>query len=224
MLEAGPVPYAFWLSSIGHEVHLIDPIPKHIHIASQRNAAEKDKLASIQIGEAQLLPFPDETFDMALLMGPLYHLSEPADRLMALTETSRILKHNGMLFAAHISRFASLLDGYRSALINDPEFRSIVLEDLSTGKHRGSRDGTGKYFTNAYLQQPEKIEGETAAVGLEVIAMIAVESFGWMIPKFDECWNDLDKRTILLDLIDRIEQEKSLMGISPHIMIVARKG
>ncbi len=49
--------------------------------------------------------------DAVLLLGPLYHLPERADRLAALAEARRVLRPGGVVFAAAISRFASMLDG-----------------------------------------------------------------------------------------------------------------
>jgi len=46
-----------------------------------------------------------------LLFGPLYHLTERADRLRALAEAGRVARPGGPIFVATISRFASLLDG-----------------------------------------------------------------------------------------------------------------
>jgi predicted SAM-dependent methyltransferase len=48
---------------------------------------------------------------VALLLGPLYHLTESHERLDALREAFRMLRHGGLIFAAAINRFASLYDG-----------------------------------------------------------------------------------------------------------------
>jgi ubiquinone/menaquinone biosynthesis C-methylase UbiE len=219
----GTGPYSFWLSDAGHEVHLLDPVGKHIRLASERNEKERNKLASLRIGEAGNLPFPDSESDLLLLMGPLYHLYEPKERLTALAEANRVLRSNGLLVSTHISRFASLLDGYRSDFICDPEFQSIVFDDLATGKHRGSADGTTKYFTKAYLQRPDEIAIEATAAGFSVIELLPLESFAWMIPNVSKYWNDTIQRDILLKAIALVEKETSIIGVSPHLMLICRK-
>ena len=219
----GTGPYSFWLSSLDHEVHLLDPVEKHIRIASERNGKERHQLASLKKGEAGDLPFPDSHFDVVLLMGPLYHLPEAAERNTALLEANRVLKPNGMLFSAHISRFASLLDGFRSNLMGDPEFRAILAEDLGTGRHRGSADSTMKYFTDAYLQRPDEIEQEAALAGFRPEWLLAVEGFGWLMPGFEAMWKDPVRRADLLRSIAQVEKERSLLGVSAHVMLIARK-
>jgi len=44
---------------------------------------------------------------VVLMLGPLYHLTEPADRHQALREAHRVLGPGGLLAAAAISRVAS---------------------------------------------------------------------------------------------------------------------
>jgi ubiquinone/menaquinone biosynthesis C-methylase UbiE len=219
----GSGPYSFWLSGLGHEVYLLDLVSKHVRIAIERNKNVKHRLASIEVGAADNLPFPDGYFDVVLLMGPLYHLPEATERNKALLEAKRVLKASGMIFSAHISRFASLLDGYRSNLIADPEFRAIVAEDLSSGRHRGSADGSIKYFTDAYLQRPEEIEAEALSAGFQPVDLLSVEGFGWLVPDFAELWKDEVRRADLLKALALVEKEKSLFGVSAHLMLVARK-
>jgi hypothetical protein len=108
-------------------------------------------------------------------------------------------------------------------LIVDPEFQAIVIEDLSTGKHHGSADGTTKYFTDAYLQRPDEIEIEATSAGFQPVELLAVESFGWLIPGFAEMWKDIGRRADLLKAIARVEKERSLIGMSAHLMLIARK-
>lgn len=63
---------------------------------------------------------PDESCDVVLLFGPLYHLTEQVDRLTALQEAHRVPRSRGLLLAVRISRFTSALDGLRQGLFDDP--------------------------------------------------------------------------------------------------------
>ncbi|MBZ0283955.1 MAG: class I SAM-dependent methyltransferase [Anaerolineae bacterium] len=106
--------YAFWLAELGYTVHLIDLIPLHIE---QANATTTNHpLASGTVGDARHVNFPDASADAVLLFGPLYHLTERVDRIQTLREAWRLLKPSGLLFAATISRFASLMDGLKTGL------------------------------------------------------------------------------------------------------------
>lgn len=66
-----------WLSSLGHIVHLVDVVPGHVE------AASRDRTFTASVGDARALPVLSGSYDVALLLGPLYHLPELADRLQA---------------------------------------------------------------------------------------------------------------------------------------------
>jgi ubiquinone/menaquinone biosynthesis C-methylase UbiE len=87
--------YSLWLAEMGHTVHLIDMVPRHIEIATERSRAARTPLASVEIGDARSLPYADGYADIVLLMGPLYHLVEREERLDALRENGRVLKRGG---------------------------------------------------------------------------------------------------------------------------------
>src|SRR5919108_3456011 len=99
--------YALWLAERGYTVHLIDPVPLHVEHARQRSAAAERALASVRLGDARRLELPHGCADAVLLLGPLYHLTQRAERVAALREARRVLRPGGIVLAAVISRFAS---------------------------------------------------------------------------------------------------------------------
>src|SRR5262249_13757104 len=103
--------YALWLAERGYQVHLIHPVPRLVEEARRRSEAYPHRICTCQVGDARQLPFKDGGADAVLLLGPLYHLTEAAERLRALREVYRVLRPGGVLFAAAISRCASALDG-----------------------------------------------------------------------------------------------------------------
>ena len=86
-------------------------------------------------GDARSLSWADESVDLFLLMGPLYHLIIREDRLTALSEARRVLKNGGILIVTGVNRFASLVDGLMNGYIDDPDFMTILYRDLSDGRH-----------------------------------------------------------------------------------------
>jgi hypothetical protein len=50
-----------------------------------------------------------------------------------------------------------------------------------------------------------------------------IEGPGWLVPDFDEWWNRPEYRERLLKIARVLESEPSLLGVSPHLMIVASK-
>src|SRR5215472_13056410 len=107
----GPGGHACWLAARGYQVHLIDITPLHVELARQASARQPEApLAGAEVGDARALAWGAETADAVVLFGPLYHLTDRADRVQALREAHRVLRPDGILLAVAISRFASALD------------------------------------------------------------------------------------------------------------------
>lgn len=213
----GPGRYAHWLSGLGYRVHLVDPVPKHV-----AQAREAGPLASATVGDARALAFEDGAADAALLLGPLYHLVERADRVRALAEARRAVKAGGVVVAAAISRFASTMDGLSRHLMDDPAFVAIARRDLADGQHRNPTSEPG-YFTTAYFHRPEELAAELADAGLTHRETLAVEGPAWLLGTFTEHWADPARRERLMDALRRIEGEPSLLGASAHLLVVGRR-
>jgi ubiquinone/menaquinone biosynthesis C-methylase UbiE len=215
--------YALWLAQLGYSVHLVDLMPLHVEQAAKASETQPDHpLASVRVGDARQVDFPDASADAVLLLGPLYHMPERADRVKALSEAYRILKPNGLLFAATISRFASFLDGMMQGFLADSYFAELVANDLVDGQHRNPRQLLG-YFTTAYFHHPDEIPGELSDAGFQVEATLAVESMAGFMPEFDQFWNDVALREQLLGFLRTVESDPSMLGATGHLIAVGRK-
>lgn len=216
--------YALPLAAEGYEVHLVDPVALHVEQAQAASAAQPDApLASAVVGDARALPVDDHSADVALLLGPLYHLTEAADRTRALHEARRALRPGGLLAAAAITRFASTLDGVAQGFLLEPGFEAIVERDLADGQHRNPEAHPG-WFTTAYFHRPDELERELAAAGFDVTALVAVEGAVGAAAEthaLDAWLDDPGKRETLLRAIRRVEAEPSLLGASPHLLALA---
>lgn len=219
----GPGRYALWLTERGYRVHLIDPVPLHIEQAYGAFRVRPDvRLAGAEVGDARALRLADTSTDAVLLLGPLYHLPERADRLQALAEARRVCRPGGVVIAAAISRFASTLDGLRGGYLEDPAFAAIAAGDLRDGRHRNPT-GNPVYFTTAYFHHPDELALECAAAGLEHEATLAVEGPGWLLPDLEARLEDVQRRSVLLAALAALEGEQTLLGMSAHLLAVARR-
>jgi ubiquinone/menaquinone biosynthesis C-methylase UbiE len=219
----GPGRYAFWLAERGYRVHLVDALPLHIE---QARAAAGDRLhaplASAEVGDARALRLAAASVDAVLLLGPLYHLQEHADRVQALAEARRVCRPGGVVIAAAISRFASMLDGLRWEFLRDPTFAAIAAGDLRDGCHHNPT-GNPAYFTTAYFHRPEELAAECAAAGLDHEATLAVEGAAWLLSDLDARLADRERRAVLLAALAVLETEPALVGVSAHLLAVARR-
>lgn len=215
--------YAFWLAERGYRVNLLDPVERLVEVARARDVETGGILASARVGDARALPFDDASADVVLLLGPLYHLPEAADRARALAEAMRVLRPGGLLFAACITRWASLLDGIAFDYLADPDFRAVVEEDIRTGVHRNRENKRG-YFTTAYFHEPDAFAAELRASGGEVVGVFGLEGPARLIQDFDARWEDERQRDDLLMVARTVEEVPSLWGVNGHLLGVVRRG
>jgi ubiquinone/menaquinone biosynthesis C-methylase UbiE len=222
-IGGGPGGYACWLAQKGYEVHLVDIVPLHVEmaIAASREQSEAPVI-SATVGDARSLSWESCTAEAVLLLGPLYHLTAKDDRLRALTEAHRVLKPGGILFAAGISRFASVMDGLRMGFLRDKRFAQIVDRDLKDGQHRNPTDEP-MYFTDAFFHHPDELRSEVAEAGFAITGIYGVEGPAWLAQDFDNWWNTPEYRERLVKIARVMESDPAALAISAHLMAVASK-
>jgi hypothetical protein len=149
-------------------------------------------------------------------------LTRHADRLAALAEAGRVLRPAGLLAAAAISRYAAVLDDlafYRAA---DPVVVGMRDRTVVDGQYRNeTRDS--RFFVTAYFHRPEDLASELRTAGYDEVGVFGVEGPGWTLHDFDERWNDAGGRERLLRVAHLLEEEPSILGVSAHLLAIARK-
>lgn len=215
--------YAFPLAAAGYRVHLVDPVVAQVDTALQRSATSGSAaLVSVTVGDARTIAAADGSADAVLLLGPLYHLIDAADRRAALTEAHRLLRPGGVLLAAAISRFASLHDGIPHGWLADPVFARLLAGVRADGVHRNTDPVMyPQWFTLAYFHRSEELAAEVRAAGFDTVDVLAVEGPGSFRDDLDLA--DPDSRAAILAAIESVEAEPSVLGASSHLMAVARR-
>ena len=221
-IGGGPGVYSKWLAELGHHVHLIDAVPSHVKQARALARNGSRELFDAQQGDARHIDWPSNSVDIALMLGPLYHLTKKQDRIRALKEAHRVLRPGGLLIAAAISRYASLVDGLRHQFMDDPIFRMILRRDLKEGQHRNPL-GKKYYFTTSFFHRPDELAEEVAASGFALRKIYAVEGPAVILRtrELNERLRNKVARRRLMSFIAAVETEPTLLGISSHILAVA---
>ncbi|SEO25597.1 class I SAM-dependent methyltransferase [Actinacidiphila rubida] len=171
----GPGVHAGWLVADGHRVHLVDPVARHLEQAAATGCGT-------ELGDARHLRAETDSYDVVLLLGPLYHLLERADRDRALAEARRVARPGGLVVAAAISRYASLFEHTATTFLTRGPVRDAVADILATGRHEPGRKG----FTAAYFHTAEGLAEEMAAAGLGNVRIHGVEGPTWSLLKAAE--------------------------------------
>ncbi|WP_099205993.1 class I SAM-dependent methyltransferase [Scatolibacter rhodanostii] len=217
--------YSSWLAELKNDVHLLELAPLAVEYALKNQNG--NHIFSAEICDARNVQRADNSADIVLLMGPLYHLQNKTDRLQVLHEAKRVLKKGGLLFSVGISKFSSTTwalstYGKDNLFLDDDIYYQMITTELSSGIH--TRPQEYPYFlAQAYFHTPLELQGEIESSGFEIIDKYAIEGAIWFTPCLNEKWEEDKSRERLLDIVRRTENEDAIMGMSPHFMIVSRK-
>lgn len=100
--------YSHELARKGYCVDAVELIERNIDLF-KKNTLENEQVTITQ-GNAMDLSFIEtDTYDITLLLGPMYHLYSVGDKIKALSEAIRVTKKNGIVFVAYCMGDASVL-------------------------------------------------------------------------------------------------------------------
>jgi len=97
-IGAGTGRYSVALAEEGLDVTAVELVKHNLGILKSKNANVK----AYQGNALKLKRFEDETFDITLLFGPMYHLFGEEDKQKALSEAMRITKSGGFILVAYV--------------------------------------------------------------------------------------------------------------------------
>ncbi|MBA8795127.1 SAM-dependent methyltransferase [Friedmanniella endophytica] len=216
-IGGGPGRYAFWLAGLGYRVEHRDLMELHVAQVRERGHAH----VTSAIGDARDLDLGDGVVDAVLLLGPLYHLADRADRVQALAEAARVVRPGGIVFAAAISRWAPRLAGLLVERLAEQVPSAVgVVEEAERSGHLGPVTDRG---FNAYVHRPAALAEEIAAAGLVLDDLVGVE--GIPLPPEDILRRRADPEAwkVLLDSARVVERVPELLGLSPHLVATAHR-
>jgi len=196
----GPGRYAEHLMSQGHPVTLYDLVPVHVEQAAARGIAA-------HVADARRLPVADAAADAVLLMGPLYHLPERADRAEALAEAARALRPGGVLVAAALSRWARVFVRAADDQLHDTAWHRHTLTTVRAGR---VPDGDA-WDQAVYLHGVDELRRELTAAGLQHVQVVGVEG-----PAGAWARRDPQLNTHALELAE--QAETALAAASIHLL------
>ena len=135
-IGAGTGRYSHALARMGYPVDAVELVEHNIAIFKQ-NTKPCEQVTITQGNATDLSGFADNTYDITLLLGPMYHLFTEEDKLRALSEAIRVTKQGGVVFAAYCMGDASVLSyGFvRGEIHNIIEKCMLNTETFDTFSH-----------------------------------------------------------------------------------------
>ena len=110
-IGAGTGRYAIALAKEGMDVTAVELAGSNLAVLRE-NSRGMENIRSFQGDATDLGRFADDSFDVTLSFGPMYHLFEAEDVLRAIDEAIRVTKPGGVMLFAFISVFAIMYANY----------------------------------------------------------------------------------------------------------------
>lgn len=225
--------YAWWLSSLGYEVHLFDL--SETNIAMSAELAEEYPgvhLASALVCDARSVPRPDGSADAVLLMGPLYSITEYEERIFSIKECRRLLREDGILFTAALTPYSVLVsrlrvyhgdDTLKRRELDDPAVLAMMERALMDGCYINPEKKIANGIGSSHLHTAKALREELAAGGFLTESVHGVMGGAWLAPNLEELLAEEKTRALLMKTVRMLDTHEEIIGLSGHLLAVSRK-
>ncbi len=208
---AGTGAYSLYYAKQGYDVTAIELVEENIEKLKQ--GITEDMHIEVHQGNAMDLSiFKDETFDITLVLGPMYHLFTKEEQEKAIAEAIRVTKKGGLIYFAYITNDAVVLKvlllehklleykdkhDEKFKLVNAPEqiFNLFLIKDFEEMmKH-----------TNTICLHEVATDGIAQAMQIYIDQLNETEFEEWVKYHLATC------------------ERKDLMGYSTHVLHICQK-
>lgn len=209
-IGAGTGRYSVALAQEGYDVTAVELVKYNLGILKSKNSSVK----AYQGNALNLKRFADESFDMTLLFGPMYHLYTEEDKQKALAEAKRVTKPNGIILVAYcMNEYCVLTYAFKEGHI-----RECLQKDRLTEDFHSSAEAKDLYD---YVRI-EDIDTLNEAAGLKRIQIISPDGpANYMRPVL----NAMDEETFSLFIQYHLAtcERADLIGAGAHTVDILRK-
>jgi ubiquinone/menaquinone biosynthesis C-methylase UbiE len=211
---AGTGCYSITLARAGYQVDAVELMQRNIDALNSK--LRGDESIVVRQGNAlDLSSYADETFDMTLNLGPMYHLYSREDKSKALAESLRVTKKHGLIFVAYCISDASIISyGFKSG--NMFELIQKGLLDMKTFK---TFSGPSEVFE---LCRKEDIDGLVSSFQVERLHYVATDLFTNYIRETVDAMTD-EMFEIYLRYHFAVCERPDMVGITHHSLDILRK-
>lgn len=206
--------YSITLAKMGYNVTAVDLTPKYVDVMKRKGG----RLKNFQCMVADALDlgmFKDNSFDMVLNLGPMYHMFHQKDKEQVIKETLRVAKKNAVCMFAYLSH-ASLITGY--ALL--AEGKNVVTRMVSLMDKTGRiKDTPAEVFTSFYIEDFKKLFSKAPA---KYVTNVATDGIAPAMREWVERLSKKDYQSFLnwhFMTCERLDQQ----GLSSHLLYICRK-
>ena len=206
--------YSHTLARMGYAVDAVELVQHNIDIF-QKNTQPGENV-TIRQGNAKDLHFLEEgTYDITLLLGPMYHLFTVEEQLQALTEALRVTKKGGILMAAYCGNDATMVQYcFGRGMLKEKRYQDLV--DPVTFK---ASSDPAELFELYRREDIDELMSHFAVKRLHYVGTDMATNY--MRACIDEM--DDDFFATYLRYHFTICERSDMVGVSHHILDISRK-
>ena len=207
---AGTGKYSISLFNEGYDVTAVELV-KHNLMVLKRNCPD---IKSYQGNALNLKKFKDNSFDMILLFGPLYHLISKEDKVKALMEAKRIVKEDGIIMISYyMNEYAVLTYGFKENHIME----AIKNKDIDKNYHITPKETD--LYSMVRLDDIDELNTLTKLKRIQIISEDGPTDY------IRPIINKMDDKTFkeYIKYVLSICERKELLGASSHVLDVLKK-
>lgn len=213
-IGAGTGRYSHALAELGYSIDAVELVESNIDIF-KKNMTKGTKVTISQGNAKNLSGLKDNTYDITLLFGPMYHLFNTEDKLKALSEAIRVTKKNGIVFIAYCISDATILsDGFMGGYLK--EFIEQEWVDTDTFKT------VSKPKDLFELHRKEDIDKLASSFNVERLHYVATDGFTNFMRETIEMMDD-ETFDIYMRYHLSICERPDMVGLTHHSLDVLKK-
>ena len=211
--------YSHYLARKGYSVDAVELVEHNIEVF-KKNTQPEEKVTITQGNAMDLSGFADNTYDITLILGPLYHLYNQEDKRKALGEAIRVTKPGGVIFAAHIISDACVLHtGFMTGKIDVAEYIEKGLID----PHMFATRSEPKLLFE--LVRKENIDELISTLPINRLHYVATDGYAGYVESMRDALAAMDEATFELYLQYHFAtcEREDLAGATTHSLDILRK-
>ena len=118
--------YSHTLARQGYKVDAVELVQHNIDIFNANTQSDED-IRIFQGNAKDLFMLSDNTYDITLLLGPMYHLFTVTEQREALSEAIRVTKKGGTVFAAYCGNDATMVQYcFGKGMLKEQRYQKLV--------------------------------------------------------------------------------------------------
>lgn len=209
-IGAGTGRYSVYLAEQGHNVTAVELVNKNVSQIKMKS----DKVVAKQGNALNLKKFKDESFDVALLFGPTYHLFSHEDKLKAILEAKRVLRKGGVVLIMYLmNEYAMITYAFKEGNLQE------CLESGKIDENFQTVTGTEDLYSYVRIEEINRLQEDAEMERVKIIGVDgATDYIRPVINKLSEEDFEIYKK-YQLSICERLE----LLGASSHVMDILKK-